>query len=123
MCCRITWLLCLKASPNHDAPSPPTFPPRYVANRLLARCVCYYILHWRLHSPLIVVAISSLLLSLYSATSGVMLDYCVWLWMVQVVIITGSNTGVGYETAKALVNMGAHVIMGKKTIIIMGAAV
>lgn len=35
--------------------------------------------------------------------------------MVQVVIITGSNTGVGYETAKALVNMGAHVIMGKKT--------
>lgn len=32
----------------------------------------------------------------------------------QVVIITGSNTGVGYETAKALVNMGAHVIMGEK---------
>ncbi|CAM9550304.1 unnamed protein product [Ectocarpus sp. 6 AP-2014] len=29
----------------------------------------------------------------------------------KVVIITGSNTGVGYETAKALVNMGAHVIM------------
>lgn len=32
----------------------------------------------------------------------------------QVVIITGSNTGVGYETTKALVAMGAHVIMGKE---------
>eukprot|EP00752_Nemacystus_decipiens_P016384 g14646.t1 len=29
----------------------------------------------------------------------------------KVVIVTGSNTGVGYETAKSLVNMGAHVIM------------
>lgn len=33
----------------------------------------------------------------------------------QVVIITGSNGGVGYETAKALVKMGAHVIMGETT--------
>lgn len=32
----------------------------------------------------------------------------------QVVIITGSNTGVGYETAKSLVDMGAHVIMGEQ---------
>lgn len=29
----------------------------------------------------------------------------------KVIIITGSNTGVGYETAKSLVNMGAHVVM------------
>lgn len=29
----------------------------------------------------------------------------------KVVIVTGSNGGVGYETAKSLVNMGAHVIM------------
>ncbi|CAM9634821.1 unnamed protein product [Choristocarpus tenellus] len=29
----------------------------------------------------------------------------------KVVIITGSNTGIGYETAKAIVSNGAHVIM------------
>jgi len=29
----------------------------------------------------------------------------------KTVIITGSNTGIGYETAKAIAFMGAHTIM------------
>ena len=29
----------------------------------------------------------------------------------KVTIITGGNTGIGYETAKALVRMGAHTII------------
>jgi NADP-dependent 3-hydroxy acid dehydrogenase YdfG len=33
----------------------------------------------------------------------------------QVVIITGANAGIGLETAKALVAMGADVIMGKQS--------
>jgi NADP-dependent 3-hydroxy acid dehydrogenase YdfG len=32
-----------------------------------------------------------------------------------VVIITGANAGIGLETAKALVAMGADVIMGKES--------
>ena len=30
----------------------------------------------------------------------------------KVAIVTGSNKGIGYETAKALCRLGAHVIMG-----------
>ena len=29
----------------------------------------------------------------------------------KVAIITGGNTGIGYETAKALASMGAHTII------------
>lgn len=29
----------------------------------------------------------------------------------KTVIVTGSNTGIGYETAKAIAFMGAHTIM------------
>ena len=32
----------------------------------------------------------------------------------KVAIVTGSNKGIGYETAKALCKLGSHVIMGKR---------
>ena len=30
----------------------------------------------------------------------------------KVAIVTGGNTGIGYETAKALVRLGAHTFIG-----------
>ena len=29
----------------------------------------------------------------------------------RVVVVTGGNTGIGYETSKALATMGAHVVI------------
>lgn len=33
----------------------------------------------------------------------------------RVAIVTGANTGIGYETAKALAKMGAHTIIACRT--------
>ena len=32
----------------------------------------------------------------------------------KVAVVTGGNTGIGYETAKALAEMGAHTFIGCK---------
>ena len=34
----------------------------------------------------------------------------------KVAIVTGSNTGIGYETAKALAVMGAHTIIACRSL-------
>ena len=33
----------------------------------------------------------------------------------RVAVVTGANTGIGYETAKALAKMGAHTIIACRT--------
>ena len=33
----------------------------------------------------------------------------------KVAIVTGANTGIGYETAKALARLGAHIIIACRT--------
>ena len=32
----------------------------------------------------------------------------------KIAIVTGANKGIGYETAKGLCKLGAHVIMGER---------